>query len=178
MSGNDPVFRPVELLRKIYPGLADDQKAKVKEAVEMVKEIQADLEQLRDANLGLHEALSAALPEAPASATVKVVEKSTQLEWLVTARVAPAALALIDDLPGIGARLLERGFIAVDIYIDQRKAERQATATPSANGAGASNGSAPVCKYHGEMSRSKKFAGWYCRSKMGDDSWCKEQVKD
>ena len=46
------------------------------------------------------------------------------------------------------------------------------------NGTPTSGGAAPVCKYHGEMKRSTKFAGWYCSSKMGDGSYCKESVKD
>lgn len=46
--------------------------------------------------------------------------------------------------------------------------------TPSANG----NGAAPVCQFHGAMKRSTKFDGWFCPNKMGDGSYCKEQVKD
>jgi hypothetical protein len=35
----------------------------------------------------------------------------------------------------------------------------------------------PVCKYHGPMKPSKKHGGWYCPSKMGDGSFCKEKVE-
>lgn len=35
---------------------------------------------------------------------------------------------------------------------------------------------APICKYHGVMSPSKKVSGgYYCPAKMGDGSYCQEQ---
>lgn len=51
-------------------------------------------------------------------------------------------------------------------------------ATPAgarAGGLAASQESAPVCKYHGAMKRSKKHGGWFCPAKMGDGSYCKEK---
>ncbi len=51
-------------------------------------------------------------------------------------------------------------------------------ATPAASaGPGGPAGDAPTCQYHGKMKPSTKFKGWYCSAKMGDGSYCKEQVK-
>lgn len=46
------------------------------------------------------------------------------------------------------------------------------------NGYASGNGAAPVCQYHGPMKRSTKYSGWYCPSKMGDGTYCKEKVTD
>jgi hypothetical protein len=175
----------VELLRGVYPDLTDEQKGKVARVVEIVKEAQARTESLRDANLELKNALDSAFPEAPASATVKVVEKSTQLEWLVTARVSTAALMLIDELPGIGGRLLENGFIALDAYIDQRRAERQQDQAPppvAPAAVGGNGDSGRLCSTHGTPMRpSKHGSGFYCPQVVAPDDgtgkpvYCKQK---
>jgi len=51
-------------------------------------------------------------------------------------------------------------------------------AIPNGKLVSTANGDAPVCQYHGKMKRSQHFAGWYCTHKVGDGSYCKEQVKD
>ena len=64
-------------------------------------------------------------------------------------------------------RMLERLQILLDRYpaAPERGREPQ---TPTVE--------TPVCKYHGQMKASTKAPGtWYCASKMGDGSYCKER---
>lgn len=76
-----------------------------------------------------------------------------------------------------GAELLKKAIPAID---GLEKMGATPTAPPAASNGTASTGGAgdaPICPYHGPMKRSKKFEGWYCAAKMGDGSYCKEQVK-
>lgn len=74
------------------------------------------------------------LPEAGFSATVKLVNPKTGFEWLVTTRAEQAKdgwprLALIEEMA------TKAGYLSMDAYIDQRKAERsESAAQPAANG--------------------------------------------
>jgi len=53
-----------------------------------------------------------------------------------------------------------------------------ATATVQQSESAPAGNNEPVCPYHGQMKRSKHFEGWYCPSKMGDGTYCKETVKN
>ncbi|MCB0163780.1 MAG: hypothetical protein KDI79_06115 [Anaerolineae bacterium] len=103
------------------------------------------------------------LPEAPASATAKMTSPNG-LEWLITLRDLSAS-GLLNKINQLETKLLTDGWQPV-------------TNGPSPASAPADAGGPPVCPYHGPMKRSKKFEGWYCPQKMGDGSYCKEQVKD
>ncbi len=51
----------------------------------------------------------------------------------------------------------------------QAQQAQAAAATPT--------GVAPTCQYHGPMAPSTKAPGtWYCKSKMGDGSYCKSKA--
>ena len=103
------------------------------------------------------------LPEAPASATAKMTSPAG-LEWMVTVRDLSTS-GLLNKINRLEEELLTNGW-------QPANGDTQRVAP---NGA---NGNAPVCQYHGPMKRSKKFNGWYCPQKMGDGSYCKEQVRD
>lgn len=47
---------------------------------------------------------------------------------------------------------------------------------PSNGNENAPEREAPACQYHGPMKPSQ-YGGWYCPSKMGDGSYCKEKAK-
>lgn len=106
---------PIETLREVYPLLDNGHKETFATAV---KELQAQLSDLQSS-------LARQLPEAPASATAKVVDPQTQIEWLVTVRDPAAARLLIRELPAMNAALTEAGLIAFDAYVDQRRSERE-----------------------------------------------------
>lgn len=110
---------PLELLRGIYPRLENGDKKTLSTAVAAINEQLAELADLRS-SLDRQP-----LPEAPASMTAKVVHADTQIEWLVTVREARAARLLISAMPMINEVLAEQGLIAMDIYIDSRRVERQ-----------------------------------------------------
>jgi hypothetical protein len=67
----------------------------------------------------------------------------------------------IDQLPATIARLRELGAVPrAQGPAAQAEAEREA----------------PTCPYHGPMKESTKVPGtWFCSSRMGDGSYCKEQ---
>jgi hypothetical protein len=147
---------PIELLRELYPKLDNGYKSKVEQAVNSIKDMQGELTDLKST-------LSRQpLPEAGASLTAKVVDKNTQIEWLVTVREAARAKLLISAMPLINEWLAEQGLIAMDIYIDSRKAER--------GNAPAVAGSIPMCPDgHGAMKASTKVDGeFYCSHVVGN----------
>lgn len=147
---------PIEKLAEIYPTLENGQKAAAREVKEAVLEMRATIADL-ESTLG-HQPL----PEAGASLTAKVVDKNTQIEWLVTVRDTGRAKLLISAMPLINEWLAEQGLIAMDIYIDSRKAERQLPAPTAASGI-------PNCPDgHGPMEPSTKVIGqWYCKKSVG-----------
>ncbi len=55
-------------------------------------------------------------------------------------------------------------------------AGRNATARNATNATPAAD-DAPVCQYHGPM-KASKYGGYFCPSKMGDDSYCKSKSDD
>ena len=112
----------------------------------------------------------AMLPEAPASATAKMISKNG-IEWLVTTR-NHTVQGLLDNIAVMEDHLLKRGW--------QPAAHRNGHAPPSVPTNGAANanggGDAPTCEYHGTMKPSQ-FGGFYCTAKMADGSYCKETAK-
>jgi hypothetical protein len=97
-----------------------------------------------------------ALPEAPASATLKATLRGYEVLFTLrdhSGRELLAKLgAAIDALEAMGAQ-----------------------PAASRGSAGVPNGSVPICPYHGPMKPSK-FGGYHCTAKMGDGSYCKERA--
>ncbi len=102
---------------------------------------------------------------------------------------APASINLKFDYRGYrGIMLTLRSHSGLDLLAKLDPAldalEAMGATAAGRNGRAAANGAGgaaagPVCKYHGEMRRSKKFGGWYCPAKMGDGSgYCQEKVMD
>lgn len=160
---------PIELLKTVYPQLDNGTKKAVAEAAEIVKEIKAELADLQSA------IARQPLPEAPASATVKVVDQSTQMEWLVTVRDPAYARLLIRELGDISALLNEVGFIA---SIDSRGAGRQSAATAPDS----APTTAPMCPTHNRPMKQSQRGGWYCTAKIVEDGgdgkpvYCKQKA--
>lgn len=129
---------PVELLKNVYNRLPNGEKVIVTEAATLVKDMQAELADLKSS------LERQPLPEAPVSMTAKVVHAATQIEWLVTVREVQAARLLISAMPVINEALAEQGLIAFDSYVDSRRAERgQLSGTARELPAPASGGLAP-----------------------------------
>lgn len=82
-----------------------------------------------------------------------------------------------------GADLLKKAEVAIT-HLEKLGATPTPAkpAGPTNGGTGAPAGDAgepPICKYHGKMKRSSKFAGWYCSHKLADGSgYCTEKVMD
>ena len=76
------------------------------------------------------------------------------------------------------AELMKRTLAALAWLGEKQFTPTSGQAAPVATSANGNGETPPVCQFHGPMKRSQKFAGWYCPSKMGDGSYCKEQVKD
>jgi hypothetical protein len=70
------------------------------------------------------------LPEAPASATAKVVNPATQMEWLVTTR-AHTLGEVLERMPVIEKWMIDHGYVSFDAYVDQRRVERGETKSPT-----------------------------------------------
>lgn len=111
---------PVELLRAIYPNLANGQQATIKQAVDLIKEMQSRLTDLETS------IQRQPLPEAPTSATVKAVDPATQMEWLLTFRYHDED-KLIEAVRRVSGKLSTLGVIGFDAYVDSRRAERAET---------------------------------------------------
>lgn len=109
---------------------------------------------------------AAMLPEAPASASAKLTSPAG-VEWTVTMRDLSAS-GLLNKINRLEQELLGTGWQPAPTKGDV--GQRDAATAPG--------DTTPVCPYHGPMKRSKKFNGWYCPQKMGDGSYCQEQVKD
>src|SRR6266542_1189585 len=111
-----------------------------------------------DANLGLGEGQNEGsaffLPEAPASATVR----------LTIAGHADMLFTLRDHSEH---RLLARLETLLQRFPLEPKAQASTPSAPSQT---------PLCQWHGAMKESTKAPGtWYCPSKMGDSSYCHER---
>ncbi|MCL4300742.1 MAG: hypothetical protein KJ077_33705 [Anaerolineae bacterium] len=110
---------PIELLRSIVPALQNGQKEKLTQAATLVKQLQAEHDQLK-------QALEAVpLPEAPASVNFRMVHTITQTECLFTLRGHSEA-DLQRRLERRISSLVDSGWVAFDVYVDQRRAEREA----------------------------------------------------
>lgn len=122
----------VDFLREVYKTLENEEvKAKLAETVETIKFLQVENKQLGE------QVAQTPLPEAPASATVKVVNPKTQMEWFFTVR-GHSQISLLDQIETIEAALIKRGYTALDAYIDQRRDERNG-GQHEANGNGGNN---------------------------------------
>lgn len=110
----------IEKLRELYKKVSNGDKELIAGIAKEVEAMQAELTSLEQA------AGDMPLPEAPASAAVKIVEQATQLEWLFTIR-SHNPLDLLRTLPEVGRQINEAGFVAMDAYVDQRRAERGET---------------------------------------------------
>lgn len=108
---------PLDLLRTMYPRLENGDKASAKEVVEHIHAMQAHIADL-ESTLSRQP-----LPEAPASATVKVVDPASQMEWLLTFRFHTED-QLIESVARISGKLPALGVVGFDAYVDSRRAER------------------------------------------------------
>lgn len=107
----------IEFFKKIYADLNKEDKARLAQAVENFKFLQSQTQLLQEL------ADESPLQEAPTSATVKIVNAKSQMEWLFTVR-GHNPLALLDRIEIIESELAKRDYIALDAYIDQRRASR------------------------------------------------------
>jgi hypothetical protein len=108
-------------------------------------------------------AQGAALPEAPASVNVRVKVGGHECQWTLRdtdeARLAGRLEALLTRYPEAVCAQAKEG-----------------TASAKAPSAGGTPGETPMCPYHGSMRESSKVKGtWYCPSRMGDGTFCKEK---
>lgn len=108
---------PLDLLRTMYPRLENGDKAAAKEIKDHILSMQAHIADL-ESTLS-HQPL----PEAPASATVKVVDPASQMEWLLTFRFHTED-QLIESVARISGKLPALGVVGFDAYVDSRRAER------------------------------------------------------
>ncbi len=102
-------------------------------------------------------AASTTLPEAPASVNVRLCIGGADVQWTLSD-------ASEDRLAERLERLLAR-------FPQAAKPQASATSTPAPT-----TGETPLCQYHGAMRESSKVKGtWYCPSRMGDGTFCKEK---
>ena len=100
-----------------------------------------------------------ALPEAPASVNVRVLIGRHECQWTLR--------DVSED------RLAERLQTFLARFPEAVKAKGQGDAARAPSSA---PGEPPSCRYHGPMKASTKAPGtWFCASKMGDGSYCKER---
>lgn len=111
---------PIKKLAEIYPTLENGHKAAAREVKAAIEEMQAELTDLKS-SLDRQP-----LPEAPASATVKVVDPASQMEWLLTFRFHTED-QLIESVARISGKLPALGVVGFDAYVDGRRAERDAS---------------------------------------------------
>jgi len=151
---------PIELLRSIAPALQNGHKEKLTQAANLVKQLQAEHDQLK-------QALSAVpLPEAPASVNFRMVHTVTQTECLFTLRGHSEA-DLQERLQRRISSLVDSGWVAFDVYVDQRRAEREvngnskaAQIPPPALPAGPAAAAPPLPQPTGELTfPAKALAG-------------------
>ena len=101
------------------------------------------------------------LPEAPASATVKLRYQGHDV--MLTLR-------------GHDGRSVLRRLDAALMYLEKTGAE------PNGNGH-VGDGSAPLCPTHGKPMKPSQYGGWYCIERIADDGgngrpvYCKHKVK-
>lgn len=110
---------PIELLRTIAPALQNGHRETLKLAAEMIKKLQAERDELRQALAGQP------LPEAMASVNFRMVHTVTQAEGLFILR-SHSDTELQERLQRRISSLVDSGWIAFDAYMDQRQAEREA----------------------------------------------------
>lgn len=96
-------MKAIETLREIYPHQSDQQKELIKQAVEEINDLKTNYDDLASS-------LDISLPEAPTSATVKVVHQETGFEWLFTVRGVNAN-RLLSELVQFGDKLSQAGFV-------------------------------------------------------------------
>jgi hypothetical protein len=174
---------PIELLRQLAPTLQNGHKEILKQAAELVKQLQAEHADLQTA------LARQPLPEAPASATAKVIDPISQMEWLITVREPAAARLLIRELGAMSAALADAGFIGFDAYVDQRRAERAAPLVesqvidyPSTLPGVAGQAAPPTCPTHNRQMKPGKNGGWYCSAKIAENDgtgkpvYCKQKA--
>lgn len=114
-----------------------------------------------------------ALPEAPASASAKMLSPNG-IEWLLTTR-DHTVNGLLTKVKVMEDHLLKDGWTAA------RNGGR--SAVPFVSGT-SFDGAAPLCPAHGvAMKASKHGTGFYCSQKVADDDgtgkpvYCKQTVK-
>lgn len=107
----------------------------------------------------------APLPEAPASASAKMISPQG-IEWLLTVR-DHTVNGLMGKIGVMEDHLLKTGW--------QPSEARRYT---NSNGNGASDAAAPVCPHHGKpMKPSKHHGGYFCPGKNPDGSYCRHKVE-
>ena len=99
-----------------------------------------------------------ALPEAPASVNVRLCIGGADVQWTLRDQ---SEERLAERLTSLLARFPQQA------KTTKGEASEQATPEPQ---------STPMCQYHGAMRESSKVKGtWYCPSRMGDGTFCKEK---
>lgn len=110
---------PIKKLADIYDALENGQKA-------VVRDVKVNILQMQDTIRDLESTLARQpLPEAPASATAKVIDPATQTEWLLTFRFHTED-ELLEGVARITGKLPALGVVGFDSYVDSRRAERDA----------------------------------------------------
>jgi len=110
----------IAILRELYKEIPEGETKKR----EQLREVANAFENLQSQNEDLATKVEAfPLPEAPASATVKVVNTHTQMEWLFTVR-SHDHHSLLATMPDVEKFLLAFGYASFDAYVDRRRAER------------------------------------------------------
>ena len=103
-----------------------------------------------------------ALPEAPASASAKMISPNG-IEWLLTTRDFTVN-GLLKKIEVMESHLLKDGWTPAGYR------------SGNGNGASASK-DAPICSVHNKPMKRSQFEGWYCPRKNSDGSYCKEKVE-
>ena len=106
-------------------------------------------------------------PQAPAAALQPLPE-------------APFSLTLKGTLGGQDALLTVRGITAAEFQANlaavRALLDAPAPASPPAPTQGQGD-TPPQCPTHGALKRSTKGKGWYCPTKLDDDTWCPSKGK-
>lgn len=113
------------------------------------------------------------LPEAPASATVKI-KTPLGFNWLFTVREKDVA-SLIHKM-----KFMEEAFNQAN-WSPENGFTKNGAASNTASNQPHNTAETPICKYHGKpmtwktgvsKKTNKPYAFWSCSEKLGDGSWC------
>jgi hypothetical protein len=109
------------------------------------------------------------MTEAPLSYTIKVHDKDGFDEMFTVRGDDPADY--FKRITALKKWLISNGYTPT---APRRSCSNGSAASQPQGDNGNGNAPAPACQYHGPMKPSK-YGGYYCPSKMGDGSYCKEK---